>query len=417
LIIREAAQFTPGPTCDNSPDDLVRAAARGRVGDVRWLAHDGHDVNARDIYGQIGLYCAVLDGNTEMVRALLDAKADPNLAQRFDGWPVWDRPLVKAIDDRRDEIVYLLLDRGVDPNGPSRDRTPLGLALERDDLRLATALLDHGASTDDPDSGRNPLNTAASKSDDRFANLLLDRGAAIELRGRSDGACLTFGNASDGAPDCGLPLAAAADKGSVVLVWRLLDRGANPTSGLYAAGQGNHSSIVQELLERGANPNADRGTTPLAYAVLFGNDEIATLLLSHGADPNRGGPASAALLQVGLGLGLEEMPESQRHELASAVCALHGTADNLPPLLIAAAMGRTELVRQLLEHGADPLLAGTFNPAVTAVSAAQASDHDDIVALLGGVPGDAPSLATVPATASRPGTTSWLPSVCLPPAS
>jgi ankyrin repeat protein len=383
----ETKQFEAGPTCDDSPDQLVRAAARGRTDDVRSLVVDGHDVNARDVYGQIGLYCAVEDGNAAMVRTLLEAGADPNLAQHFDRWPEWDRPLIKSIGDDRHDVTALLVEHGADPNGSSRDRTPLGMAIDHDDLSLATTLLDRGAHPDDLDLGRNPLAVAASNPDDRFANLLLDHGAAVDRHGRSGGACLSLAGSAVG-PDCGLPIAGAAMVGNADLVRRLVDLGADPTSGLYPAVQSDRTTIVRELLDRGADPNGRRGTTPLAYAVLFGNQDVVSLLRAAGADPNRGGPADAELLQIGLPLGLDEITAEERERLTTLVCALHGSTDNLPPRVIAAAMGRTEMVRQLLERGADPAITASFDPPVSARSAAQATKNEEIVALLHGDPNE-----------------------------
>ena len=67
-------------TCDDSEDALVRAAADGDVAKVRAsLAHHAR-VDAVDADGNAALACGVVGGSPDVVRVLLAAGADPNLA-------------------------------------------------------------------------------------------------------------------------------------------------------------------------------------------------------------------------------------------------------------------------------------------------------------------------------------------------
>ena len=94
-------------------------------------------------------------------------------------------------------------------------------------------------------------------------------------------------------------------------------------SALFDAVRGDDRTAVEQLLRQKANPNeADNdGATPLSWAVLRANPDIATLLLQAGADPNRANE---------LGIG---------------------------PLSLAISNGSTPLVTQLLAKGANPNLA------------------------------------------------------------
>lgn len=127
---------------------------------------------------------------------------------------------------------------------------------------------------------------------------------------------------------------------------------------------GNHAEIAKVLLDRGANPNGPGGTTPLLYNALFGNQDLVVTLLDKGADPNSGGAADARTLQVGVSSGMiTGIAPDQQETLARVMCQLRGTAPNLPPIVAAAAMGHPDVVRALLDHGADPNVKRRVRPA------------------------------------------------------
>nr|XP_051229965.1 uncharacterized protein LOC127347858 [Lolium perenne] len=88
---------------------------------------------------------------------------------------------------------------------------------------------------------------------------------------------------------------------------------------LSAAALDGKMDAVRYLLDHGADPNKkdDAGSVPLHCAAKFGHDEAASLLLSRGASVD--------------------------------IAYFHGT-----PLHIAAAYGKTSVIKVLLEHHADP---------------------------------------------------------------
>jgi ankyrin repeat protein len=387
MINRGPAPTRTATSCVSSDDPLVRAASSTQAAQVRSLLEQGHDANAPDPLGRRPLYCAVASGDTEPVQVLLDKGASPNLDSTDDGYAhKQDRPLNLAIVKRSAALVSLLLDHGADVNATTTGRSPLGLTIEYGDVDAVLVLLDHGADPNLLDGTSPPLYEASAiQPDAHIVSLLLDRGANARLTAGSGG-CLDLSAALNGNEGCATPLGAAAQYGHGDTVVVLLAHGADPTAGLYPASIGNHPDIARTLLDRGANPNGLKGTTPLVYNVMFGNQPLVDLLLERGADPNVGGEASASTLQTGAALAKSfgSGPVATDRQLMPVACAIRASAPNLPPIVVAAATGNTDAIRSLLARGADPNAVAAFDPPVSPLVAAITAHHEDIAEMLEG---------------------------------
>lgn len=190
-------------------DDFVRSAAEGDQKALGLFFAAGFDVNTPNAAGYTGLMAAAERGRVDIVKLLLDHKADPNVAGRDAG-----TALMLAAENNQPEIVKLLLDRGADPNRQDHNgwtallkaayqgnakcieilATHTKLELDRA-LLVATlmerkdavkVLLDNGAEVDFRASdGRTPLILAAGKGNKGIVELLLKAGADASLTDQS----------------------------------------------------------------------------------------------------------------------------------------------------------------------------------------------------------------------------------------
>lgn len=201
------------------------------------------------------------------------------------GWiisMVNDAWLAKAVRDGNSDVVKTLLDRGVNPNGIiSQDVTYLDYAAQVGDVRLANILLDRGV---DPNvtaiSKNSPLIRAIEGNQQGMAQLLLKYGAKIP-------------EPTSDAPNL---LHRAVEHGDSVTVQLLLERGAdveapfpNGMRPIEWAVRNASVELVDILIQHGgADPNlvTREGQSLLALAVALDIPEVVAALVDHGADIN-----------------------------------------------------------------------------------------------------------------------------------
>ncbi|WP_428622840.1 ankyrin repeat domain-containing protein, partial [Sedimenticola sp.] len=151
--------------------DLLEAALRGRLQEVRQLIARGADSNARDGRGFTVLMKA--SGHPKTAAYLIEQGADPFALNRGKASVLHDAagsgnlalvkqllalgavvdlpnhnnetPLCEATQTGKLAVVKLLLEQGADPNIRSRFGTPLMLAIERDNQAMIDLLKQWGA--------------------------------------------------------------------------------------------------------------------------------------------------------------------------------------------------------------------------------------------------------------------------------
>src|SRR6185437_5988388 len=205
-------------------------------------------------------------------------------------------PLIAAIQAGEVARVRELLEAGADANSgvpcQEGDAAPVNIpalyfaCVQASDAApaLVALLLEHGARTQDGES----IYHAAQLNRRRCLELLLGHGADLSSRQSPYGNTPLYFLVGHHDEEGGQ---AAWLQG---LRW-LLEHGADPNVTSYAKAETPLHSVAaafpakqhtaRALLEHGANPNAARadGRTPYALARRCGNDEVAALLLEHGA--------------------------------------------------------------------------------------------------------------------------------------
>jgi ankyrin repeat protein len=260
-----------GPVvCENSDDDLVRAAADGDAEDVRAQLAAGSDPRAATM-GRTPMACAAANGRLDVVEVLLDAGVDPDDHPQGSDPPVW-----LAARDGRGPVVAALLDAGADPATSTSTGPALLAAVAGRSESDETFLFSDRTTADLGVPAQEPLTSPA-------------RRRAVE-------ALLAAGADPDGVGGSPTPLVTACHLGAFDLVEALLAGGADPNRASVVSG-----SALDEVLQRSAGPTgtvAPPGTAveitpafgyelpPLFAAAARGDAPIVTRLLAAGADPN-----------------------------------------------------------------------------------------------------------------------------------
>ncbi len=332
---------------------LIEAVKARDQRSVRALLDRGADVNAREGDGATALHWAVERDDAEVADALLRAGADVTAANDYGVTPA-----SLACLNRNAAMLGQLLAAGADPNAAtSLGETLLMTCTGTGAADAVAMLLDRGASVNAREAsyGQTALMRAAAGADPEVVRLLLAHGADIHARSTTYLLPVSLGNPLDdvggGAvmvPQRGYtPLLFAARHGRVENVRLLLDAGADvddaaPTgeSALVVASFSGQGRVAALLLERGADPDDQgAGYTPLHTAVVRGDLELVEALCARGADPNA------------------RLAEGSQQRREAYWFALSERWRGATPFWLAAKFAEVDIMRALVDSGADPLLA------------------------------------------------------------
>lgn len=279
------------------------------------------DVNRQNADGSTPLQWAVYEGDADEVRRLLAAGADVTIANRYGATPM---SLAAEVADT--EMLRLLLEAGADADSPNPERQTALMAVARTgNVEAAKLLIEHGATVNAREQwgGQSALMWAAARRHPAMIAFLLEHGAEVDARSihRDYQRRIT----AEGRP-------------------KSMDTGGF-TPLLYAARE-NCIDCIDPLLAGGADinlPDPD-GVSPLHLAIMNANWDLAMKLIEAGADVDQWDIFGAAPLYTAIG-------NSTRHD--------GGRASIDPPNL---ADGMT-VIRTLLERGANPNMQTFFRPA------------------------------------------------------
>ncbi len=344
-----AALLVAGAALASAADQpLADAAQRGEWGVVRALVAQGVDVTARQGDGATALHWAAYRDEREVADLLLRAGADVNAANDLGVTPLW-----AACENGSAALVQRLLDGGADPNARLLSgETPLMTAARVGAADVAGRLLAAGADVEATGGrGQTALMWAVSQRHPAVVEALLAYGAAVDAR--SDVWTEMVKTTPEPwnpeyvteIPQGGYtPLLFAARVGDLASATLLVAAGADVddqppygTSATVVAAHSGHRAVAELLLRQGADPNAaDAGYTALHAAVLHKDAALVRALLDHGADPEARVGASTPVRRDAVDF------------------YLHPSYVGATPFWLAARFNAPDIMRLLLDHGADP---------------------------------------------------------------
>ena len=314
---------------------------------ITQMIEKGMTMDELDSNGRSMLCNAAYQGNTQLVKSLLNRKA---------GLEVQDKngqtALNLAARQGHGEIVSSLLKAGAAIDHPDSDGwTPLRSAAWGGHTDVVVVLLEGRANVDHADSDdRTALRAAAWGGHEDIVKKLIEHGAnvnKVDNEGRT-------------------ALIAAAYMGHTEIVEFILNQKANinhedidgrtalSVAALCIPASEGHSSVVSLLLERGAEvDHRDKdGMTPLLVAAYEGHHDVCELLLEYDADVDHADHNGRTPLQAAASMGHSHVV-SLLLFWGAAVDAID--ADGRTVLCIAAQQGNVDVVRQLLDRGLDEL--------------------------------------------------------------
>jgi ankyrin repeat protein len=387
------AELAPRPA-----DTRLADAAESQHGQAvrRLLTTKGVDVDGPGADGATALHWAVLHGDLELVDVLLRNHAGVN---RPNG--VGLTPLGLAAQLGAVETMAALIKAGADVDAvDSAGETPLMAATRKGTAAGVALLLDHGAKIDRADEsfGQTALMIASRGDRPELVDLLIKRGANVHtasrvrpgarprMQGEGGGShgegIIRMGVPVQGAkppqPGGMTPLIYAARDGRLESVKLLLDAGAridqaevNGQTALLMATMSGKVETARLLIQRGANVNAQDwyGRTPVWAVIDYRNLVVNEPRKDNGVDR----PPLLDLLRQLLERGadpnarVKEYPPDRRYILTLGNLAWVDITGQTP-FFRAAGSGDVDAMKLLLQFKADPKLA-TFS-GTTALAAA-----------------------------------------------
>jgi ankyrin repeat protein len=158
----------------NAARALPAAVMMNNIKAVELFLKRGASVNLLDVGGNTPLHYAVEDGQIQMIKLLLGHGANIDAKNELDETPL--HSLIHIPDN--EETVKLLLDKGANPNTISRGTPLLNDAVDYGDEEMVKLLLEKGANVNSMDAkGNTPLQIAVKSNNQSMIQLLVKYGA------------------------------------------------------------------------------------------------------------------------------------------------------------------------------------------------------------------------------------------------
>jgi len=326
---------------------IIEAVRKGDRDALKALLQKGVNVNEAEADGATALHWASYRDDLQSVDALLQAGAKVNASNELGATPLW-----AAAQNGSASMVKRLLDAGANPNlALLSGETPLMVASRSGSAPVAELLIAKGANLNAAGTRKQTaLMWAVAQKHPEVVKVLLARGANVHARSATwsdveavpPHGYLPYNRAFPKGNDTALMFASLV--GDLASARLLVAAGANVNDtdawGVSATAMAAHSKfeeLVEFLLEKGANASADEaGFSAIHPAIMHRSTRMVRALLEHGANPN-------AVLKTWT-------PERRTSQDFSFYPVLVGST----PFWLAARFSQPEVMRLLLQHGADP---------------------------------------------------------------
>ena len=369
-----ASSFAFAAELSDSP--LVEAARKQDAKAVRTLLSQKVDPNARSKDGSTALLWLAHWNDAETADLLLKAGANPNVANDFGM-----TPLSEACTNAGALLVRLLLKSSANPNTPiATGETPLMTCAKTGSVDAVKMLVEYGASINakEPKQDQSALMWAAAQRHSDVVKALIDLHADLKAHSKQGFTPIHFSARVGDLESVKLFLAAGVDVNILT--------------------QAADAAPVRDEAPPGAPPGGARNTsttgyTPLLVAVVRGQVDLALWLLDHGGDPNIMAAGFAPLHWAsttwesfvanpvyGFDDPMSGIPNRQAKLRIVKALIAHGANVNArmtkkqpsfatgytdavgaTPFLLAASADDVEMMRILLDAGADPKIATATN--------------------------------------------------------
>jgi len=371
----------------NGNTALVDAVKNQDAESVRTLLKQHVDVNAPEADGTTALHWAAHWGDLDTVDALLREGANATALNRYGA-----TPLSEAVRIGSGALVEKLLKAGADPNTftTAQAETVLMKASREGNVEAVKVLLAHDADVNAKENfrGQTALMWAAAEGHADIVNLLAAKGADLNVRSYDR--------------DTSLPKMAAGTPAAPIARGGL-------TALLFAARQGEMET-AKALLDAKADVNAvdSDGNNALTLAILNTHYDLTQMLIERGADPNVAAKNGRTALYSAVEMhdvDWSPRPAHKETDKATSMDIIHALLDRkanvnaqltapapiekhaqdmgdktmgagTTPFTRAARSSDVELMKLLVDRGADPKLVGKDNQtALIVASGVVWTDH------------------------------------------
>ncbi|CAF1105763.1 unnamed protein product [Adineta steineri] len=371
----------------------------------------GTDADNLNITGQTALFMATLKDRVDVVKFLIEKKAQINVQNRYGV-----SPLLLCAESGNYELVQVLVEGGADvniiPQGALAEesilagQTPLFGAANKGHVKICEYLVKNGADLNAVTvTGATPLYTAIEEGHLEVVELLIRHGADVNQSPQGE-------VARDLHIENQTPLLIACMKNYETIIRHLIESGANVnvtseygSSPFLAICQHNNVELVRLLIQHGARhdvetKNENDGTiNGLIVAAEYGSFDILRLLVEAGLDVNykvegKGESAGRTPLFCACAAGFQDIVEY----LIDRGADVNATEKSgLSCLHIAAVMGHADTVRILCECGANVNQTFRYEEQdTTAYDLAESQQHDHVCQILKSFEARQPPLSTLP---------------------